>query len=237
MSLCISELKSANIPPILESDLGDGVLYLLPSTMAILRLLPEVMKKHEKIKVVGDINFIRTHGVEIQCDNICLPPNFLKICKECNQHSKKPPSVLVFTDQLVSPEFSPILVRRKGVLEFFSCLECIAVYSYGMSIRNLASAENSSLHGYSINSNKDVLNELSSYFDICSQYEEGWVAAGLQVMRTPRQRIILAKRRLRTYMSVAMASCSLASLGDDTNRLVSHIFDARDKLRKIEQIN
>jgi len=95
MSLCISKLKIADISRILNSDPVGGFLYLLPSTMVMLRSLPKIRKKHEKIKVVGDINFFRMHGVEIQNDNIYLPSNFLKICKERSCHSKKPPSVLV----------------------------------------------------------------------------------------------------------------------------------------------
>ncbi|RPD85796.1 hypothetical protein EGK76_08225 [Luteimonas sp. 100069] len=188
-------------------------------------------RSSDEILIVGDAAFFAKSIHDLAEGDVLSPSRFLKFV-DAERRSLR---VLSFTDQLVSPEFASILVSRRGELEFYSAFERVAAARHQLPLFQMSHEasgdEDDGTRGYG--DAEHVLAQISRYLDICAKLGEEWRAADLQEFRRPAYRIAAAKRRLRVYASIAMASCEDSGGEDMSAELLRPIFDARAQIARL----
>lgn len=206
-------------------------IYLVPSTSKLMREALAARRSSDEILIVGDAAFFAKSFHDLADRDVVSPSSFLKSVDA----ERRGLRVLSFTDQLVSPEFASVLVSRRGELEFYSAFERVAAARHQLPLfqmsRDASGGDDAGARGYG--DAKHVLAQISRYLDICAKLGEEWCAADLQESRRPAYRIAAAKRRLRVYASIAMASCEHSGGEGMSADLLRPIFDARAQITRL----
>lgn len=178
-------------------------LHVVPTTASTLSVASSWTLAKDTY-VVGDQKFLDEYGLKFG-SRLHTPTQFLETCSRAHGTGKTI-SAVVFTDQMVSAEFAPILVSRRDVLQFFPSLEIIAASGYGLPVHCWCGG---SRWTSPVTTNQDrapVIRAVGRYFDACQQLGVAWLMRDRQAKRQPADRIGNARRRLRLYQSIVMAS-------------------------------
>lgn len=191
-----------SITQFLKRPSANGI-HVVPTTVSTLSAV-STWARDANTHVVGHREFFRGYGLE-SGSNLHTPTRFLEVCRHAHGTGEAVLAV-VFTDQMVSVEFAPILVNRRGVLQFFPSLELIASSGYGVPV-HIWCGRSTWISPLASDQHKlSVLATIGHYFDACEQLGLAWLTLDRQKQRQITDRIEGARRRLRLYHSILMAS-------------------------------
>lgn len=180
---------------------GDpGALFVVPSTAATLAAAATWIREAQW-RVVGLHEEFKSSGLDTA--DLYAPARFLASCQEAATAGRRQPTV-VFTDQFVSAEHAPLLVRNGAEEMFFPTLELVAAARYGATIFCWTGDRFVRPEAASSGAEAAVLRTLQSYYRACEALGDAWLMRGRQHQRSPAGRVDAARLRLRLYQSIVM---------------------------------
>lgn len=189
----------------IDSDPDHPAIFIVPTTQPTLDASADVGER--SILIVGQGALFGSPSRV----PVVSPTEFLGVCKE----GKVIPVAISYTDQFVSTELAPILVRTNNVSQFFPSMELIASIKYGVPVHCWNGTGFSTSPPGLQETQMSVLRGLRDYYRACAEIRTGWLMRERQVQRTSGQRIEIARQRLRLYQSTVM----LAAIDGDPSEM------------------
>jgi hypothetical protein len=173
----------------LEADFAGSdclVAYMVPSTQGVIDVVSQVLRRQHGVIVVAPSFPGSTAPVQL-------------LARLRSDESAKPRIILIFSDQLVSPEIATIPVDVDGSISYVSGLEAVLYARYGYMLRAvLASGVETAAAPGTV---EEVLALLDRYFAACELLGDAWLMRARQVERERGMRLREAKMRLRYFQS------------------------------------
>jgi hypothetical protein len=177
-----------------------GTLHVVPSTDATLAAAG-VWAREAQWQVVGLPEEFRSPGADRFEPQ--TPAQFLASCRQEPEAASRR-HVVVFTDQFVSAEHAPLLVRDGADEMFYPTLELVAAARYGFVVCCWDGEAFAPVPAAASAAESGVLPALRDYYRACDALGAAWRMRGRQHQRSPAGRVEAARHRLRLYQSIVM---------------------------------
>ncbi|GAB3727789.1 hypothetical protein GCM10028862_04690 [Luteimonas pelagia] len=196
--------------------LGSGerrVALVLPTTDAALSAV-EKARHRLHVQFVGSLSGMQT------------PADFLASLASVDQ----PQSVVVFSDQILSPADTPVLVRSEGSAAFHSTFEFLLVarHGYRLIVWN-GEGESQCPEGDTLS---NVLGVLHRHLVACEQLGDDWLMRRRQLERTQEWRIRAGARVIRSFESAVCHEYCTDPTHPDASRFLDRTRQLGNAMRR-----
>ena len=220
------------LPPLIEAaiEAGEaGALYVVPSTVSILRAV-SAWSQGRGWQVIA----LREEFPPELRDALVLqsPAGYLAHCQHKDAAGPRR-TTLVFTDQFVSSEHAPLLVRDGAQEMFHPTLELIAAARYGVPVRYWVDDAFIAADGQAATAEIAALMGLRRYYRSCDRLGDAWTQRSRQNQRSPAGRIDAARHRLRLYQSIVMLAPEQSLAGASRLPLLGQLISFQQRLPRV----
>lgn len=196
-------------------------LLVLPTTREVLRLVAlEVRRPGGGVVAVADPAVL---------PGALDPVAYLTLCREQCADGAGAPSAFVFTDQIVDPPISMVLVEYRGACRFLPATEMLARANYGVAVHAWTAAGLVDVTGEA-DQPIPVLRVLKDYYLACEQLGDAWLMRDRQRRAQVAARIDAAVERVRVFESAVMQAFAGSDLCPDAQALLADLASRRAAL-------
>lgn len=184
-------------------EIREACLYVLPST-------------NDTITAACQAGFLPLIGNPTLVPGAMSPAAYVDLCEQAEAGGGIAPSAIVFSDQIIEPHNTPILVEQEGRRIFLPAIEILACGRFSMDLHVWMGDAWEHLDATEVNQDRSkALRATANHLRQCDALGDAWLARGWQWQRTPESRAANGLHRVRYYESYLMQTAEPGGLTEE----------------------